>query len=64
MLNPFGIMLFYKVVGGLMAKTSVWNQRNQGSIPFTEIYYVEYVCLYIYFVHVCKCIIHRWVVNR
>jgi hypothetical protein len=40
MLNPFGITLFYKVVGALMAKTLVWSQGNQGSIPFTNIYYV------------------------
>jgi len=64
MLNPFGIILFYKVVGRLMAKTLVWNQGGQGSIPFTNIYYVEYVYLYIYLVHVCKCIIHWWVVDK
>jgi hypothetical protein len=28
--------------------------RDQGSIPFTNIYYVEYVYLNIYLVHVCK----------
>jgi hypothetical protein len=47
-----------------MAKTLVWNQGNQGSILFTNIYYVEYVYLYIYLVHVCKCVILRWVVDR
>jgi hypothetical protein len=47
-----------------MAKTLVWSQEDQGSIPFTNIYYVEYVYLYIYFVHVCKCIVPRWVVDR
>jgi hypothetical protein len=47
-----------------MVKTLVWNQGNQGSFPFTNIYYVEYVYLYIYLIHACKCIIHRWVVNR
>jgi hypothetical protein len=30
MLNLFG---FKKCCDGLMAKTLVWNQRNQGSIP-------------------------------
>jgi len=42
MLNPFGIILI-KWWGGLMAKTLVWNQGSQGSIPFTNIYYVKYV---------------------
>jgi hypothetical protein len=64
MLNPFGVILFYKVVGWFDGRNIVWNQVDQGSIPFTNIYYVEYVYLYIYFVHVCKCIIHRWVVDR
>jgi hypothetical protein len=64
MLNAFGIILFYKIVGGLMANTLVWNQRDQGLIPFTNIYYVEYVYLYIYFVHVCKCMILGWIVDR
>jgi hypothetical protein len=47
-----------------MAKTLVWSQGDQGSIPFTNIYYVEYVYLYTYLVHVCKCIVPRWVVDR
>jgi len=47
-----------------MAKTLVWNQRHQGLNPFTNIYYMEYVYLYIYLAHVCKCIISRWVVDR
>jgi hypothetical protein len=50
--------------GGLMAKTLVRNQKDQGSIPFINIYYVEYVYLYIYFVYLCKCIVFRWVVDR
>jgi hypothetical protein len=33
----------YKVMGGLMANTLVWNQRDRRSIPFTSIYYVEYI---------------------
>jgi hypothetical protein len=52
MLNPFGIIMFTKWWSGLMAKTLVWNQKDQGSIPFTNTYYVEYVYLYIYLVHV------------
>jgi hypothetical protein len=55
---------FTKWWGGLMAKTLLSNQRNQGLIPFTNIYYVENVYLYIYLVHVCKCIVPRWVVDR
>jgi hypothetical protein len=47
-----------------MATTLVSNQGDQGSIPFINIYYVEYVYLYIFLAHVCKCIIHRWVVDR
>jgi hypothetical protein len=46
-----------------MAKTLVWNQGDQGSISFTNIYYVEDVYLYICLINVCKCIIHRWVVD-
>jgi hypothetical protein len=64
MLNPFDIILLYKVVGWFDAKTLVWNQGNQGSIPFTNIYFVEYVYSYKHLVHVCKCIIPRWVVDR
>jgi len=37
-----------------MTKTLVWSQIDQGSIPFTNVYYVEYVYLNIYLVHVCK----------
>jgi hypothetical protein len=44
-----------------MAKTLVWNKRDQGSIPFTNICYVEYVYSYIYLVRVCKCIVSMWV---
>jgi hypothetical protein len=43
MLNVFGIIFFTKWWVGLMAKTMVCNQGNQGSIMFTNIYYVEYV---------------------
>jgi len=43
MLNTFGFNLFYKVVDGLIAKTLVWNQGDQSSIPFTNIYYVKYL---------------------
>jgi hypothetical protein len=62
MLNPFGIILFYKVVGWLRYWCGTKETKVQ--FPFTNIYYVEYVYFYIYLVHVCKCIIHRWVVDR
>ncbi len=39
------IILFTKWCDGLMAKTLVWSQGDQGSIPFTNIYYVEYIYL-------------------
>jgi hypothetical protein len=45
MLNTFGIILLYKMMNGLMPKTLMWSQGNQGSIPSTNIYYVEYVYL-------------------
>ncbi len=32
--------------------------------PFTNIYYVEYVYLFIYFVHVCKYTIPRLWISR
>jgi hypothetical protein len=47
-----------------MAKTLVWIQGDQGSVPLTNIYHVEYVYSYIKLVHVCKCIILMWVVDR
>jgi hypothetical protein len=47
MLNTLISYCFTKWWGGLMAKTLMWNQGNQSSIPFTNIYYVEYVYSYI-----------------
>jgi hypothetical protein len=39
---------FIKWWGGLMAKTLVWNQGDQGSIPFINKYYMwnMYICIY------------------
>jgi hypothetical protein len=45
-----------------MAKTLVLNQEDQGSIPFTM--WNMYVNIYIYHIHVCKCIVPGWVVDR
>jgi len=64
MLNAFGVTLFYKVVWWFNGQDIGLEQRDQGSILFTNIYFVEYMYSYIYLVHVCKCIIPRWVVDR
>jgi hypothetical protein len=65
MLNPFGTILSYKMVMWWFdgQDIGVEPRRPWDSIPFTNIYYVEYVYLYIYLVHVC-CIIFRWVMDR
>ncbi len=52
----FGIILFYKMVQWFDGQNIGVEPRNQSSIPFTK-YYVEYVYLYIYLVHMCKCIV-------
>jgi hypothetical protein len=41
MLNAFGIIMFYNVLwcDGLIAKTLMWSQGDQGSIPLFNIYY-------------------------
>jgi len=61
MLNPFGIILFYKVMGGqdigVEPKRPMFNSLYQHIL-------CEECILYIYLIHVCKCIVHRWVVNR
>ncbi len=63
-LNVFGIILFYKVVWWFDGQDIGLEQGSQGSIFLTNIYYVEYVYSYIYIVHLCKCIILRWVVEK
>jgi hypothetical protein len=65
MLNAFDIILFYKMVwfdGQNIVLT--WNQWGQGSIPLTIICDVEYVYLYICFIHMCKRIVSKWVVDN
>jgi hypothetical protein len=47
-----------------MTETLVRNERDQGSIPFINIYYVDYLYSYIYLIHACKCTIFKWVVDR
>jgi hypothetical protein len=48
MSNAFGIILFYKVVGWFDGQDIVWNEEDQGSIPFTNIYYMwsMHICIY------------------
>jgi hypothetical protein len=64
MLNAFGIIFFYNVLWWFDGQDIGVEQGDQSAIPITNIYYVEYAYLYIYLVHVCKCIIFRWVVDR
>jgi hypothetical protein len=63
MLNVHLVLYCFTKCSGFMAKTFVWSQRYQSSIPLTNIYYVEYVYPYIYLVHMCKCIVFKWVVD-
>jgi hypothetical protein len=64
MFNPFDSILFYKVVGWFDGQNIGAEPKRPRFNSFAGIYYVEYVYLYIYIVRVCKCIIHRWVVDR
>jgi hypothetical protein len=64
MLNAFSITLFYKMVWWFDGQNIGVKQRKPRFNPFTNIYYVQYVYSYMYLIHVCKCIISRWVVNR
>jgi hypothetical protein len=47
-----------------MAKTWCGTKETKVQSPLPTFYYVEYVYSYIYLVHVCKCIIPRWVVDN
>jgi len=59
-LNAFGIILFYRVVWWFDGQNiNVDPRRPFDAIPLINIYYVEYVYLYIYIVHVCNYIIFR-----
>ncbi len=64
MLNVIGIIKFYKVMGWFDGQDIRVEPKRQGSIPFTNIYYVQYVYSYIYLVHVCKCMILKWVMDK
>ncbi len=54
MLNAFGIILFYKVAGWFDGQDIGVEPSRPMFNPFTNIYYVEYVYLYIHPVHACK----------
>jgi hypothetical protein len=49
MLNPFVSYCFTKWWGGLMAKTLVWNQGDQGLVPLSQhiLCGICIVCIYI-----------------
>jgi hypothetical protein len=63
MLNPLVIILFYKIVWWFDGQNIGVEPRGPRFNPFTNIFYVEYVYIYIYLVHVYKCIISKWVVD-
>jgi len=64
MLNPFGIILLYKVVGWFDGQNIGVFPNKPKFNPFTSIYHVEYVYSSMYLVHVCKCITPRWVMDK
>ncbi len=55
---------FIKWCGDLMAKTWCGTKETKVPKPLPTYTIVEYVYSYIYLVHVCKCIILKWVVDR
>jgi hypothetical protein len=64
MLNPFGIILFYNVVGWFVHQNiHVGPRRPRFNPLYQHILCGVYIFIYI-FVHACKCIILRWVVDK
>jgi len=62
LLNPFGIILFYKMVWWFDGQNiSVKPKKPRSNFLYQ---YMEYIYSYIYFIHVCQCIVSRWVVDR
>jgi hypothetical protein len=53
MLNAFGIILFYKVVGWFDNQDISVEPRRPMFNPFTNIYYVEYIYIFIYISCTC-----------
>jgi hypothetical protein len=65
MLNSFGIILFYKVVGWFdVLDIGVKTRRPRFNPLYQHTFYAICIIVYIYLIHVCKCIIHRWVMDR
>jgi hypothetical protein len=65
MLNAFDIKLFYKMVWWFDRQDiSVEPTKGQNSIPFYQHILCGISYSYVYFLHVCKCIVCMWVVDR
>jgi hypothetical protein len=64
MLDPFGIILFYNVLGWFDGQDIGVEPRKLRFNPLYQ-HILCGVCIFVlYFVHVCKCIALRWVVDR
>jgi hypothetical protein len=69
MLNPFGVILFYKVVGWFDGQDIDVKPKRPRFNPLYQ-HILCAICIVIHthththLVHVCKCIIHRWVMDR
>jgi hypothetical protein len=64
MSSPFGIILFYKVVGWFDGQDIGVEPRRPMFNPFYQ-HILCGICIFIYnLVHVCKCIIPKWVVDK
>jgi hypothetical protein len=65
MFNAFASMLFYKVVWWFDCQDiGVEPPRGQSSILFNQNILFGVLYSYIYLVHMCKCIVCTWVVDR
>jgi hypothetical protein len=64
-LNPFGIILFYKKEGWFDDQDIGVELRRPRFNPFYQHILCE-ICIYLYIYHVrvCNCVIPRWVMNR
>jgi hypothetical protein len=53
MVNAFDIIFFYEVVWWFDGQYIGVQPKDQGSIPLTNIYYVEYIYSYICTLYMC-----------
>jgi len=53
-LNPFGIVLFYKVMQWFDGQNIGVEPMKPSSIPFTNIYCVDGICIFVYIS--CTCV--------